>query len=383
MNALLAIPLALALVSVVAAQVAQRRGARRKAAADADAGARAMEDASIAQNPRPFVQLHGHRLASKQQGRRAALQQTEDELASARKAEGDLPAPTWTGLARVVRLGTLALVPVLVVAGAILNCEIFVALANGQVGSAPVLKGLGASLVELLLALALAHLVTHREVRSLGWQVRLAAVLVVLASVVCVVAYYAPQRSAQAYGTQLDLDRRTLVAAKDAHQPLAVTAATDQLEADTTRLRRAEDSDAAQAVAFPVIEALVAELAIEGLLVVEETRRRRRAHRQVVQLAHIVNTERAELEAETAAATRVVAERLFGAGRADLNADLGIVDRPVGALPDAGNVTPPVPPAPPRPMPPAAPTQPASPGPLDLDRFAPPPGSGSAWDLGG
>ena len=126
----------------------------------------------------------------------------------------------------------LAVLAVVVVFGFVLAMETFVALNNGQLGVAPILKGLVAGGLELLAAFGVTRLLHDRRPTELRWQLELAFCGAVLVLLCGYLAMYSPQRSAQKYDKTVAYDQAVLTRAQQSGQALAVTAAQDQLDSD-------------------------------------------------------------------------------------------------------------------------------------------------------
>lgn len=358
--------LAVALVGaamVGLAQVIPRRLAVR--ARRAEASRRQAEDCDrrVTRDPKDLIYIRGLELQRDNSDDTESAAVADRDRTAAEGVYTALPKLRWHGLELVVRGACLVLFSLLVGIGVVLNVGIFTALNDGVASTAATLKGCGASILELLLTLALSHLRVHRDVHGVGWQTRLAAVLGLLVVVVVGVAAYAPQRSAQSGLARLEHDNRVLTAAQHAQpaQPLAVTAARDALEADRSRLKRAEASDTVQAVVFPIGEALTAEFALDGLSAAWLTVRRRRAEHDVRAHQRRADRHRSRAMARQRAAGAAVADELWGHGVRDLPSHLAAPGRSAG-VPGASS----------------GPTAALRTRPIDLDDFAPPPAGGPA-----
>jgi hypothetical protein len=176
-----------------------------------------------------------------------------------------------SGLIRLIRLLCVPLMTALIILSGTLNVRVFVALL-GSNGLA-VTMGIGATVIEVALAVKIAELVTHREPRALGWQVQCAAAITTLIAVVVLVASFAPARAHDALDRVIDLDQRSVTAIQGDGQSsaldrVALEAAGAKLAADQRRLEHAVTADRTQAIIFPVAEAIVGESALAGLLLI-------------------------------------------------------------------------------------------------------------------
>lgn len=383
-------------VGLAGVRVAQFAGQRRQRRLS-DQQARRRQQAS---NPADLVYVHGATLNADLASLNAQHEAKQRDLTGAKADLAATPEPQHKGLQRDVRLACLVILPVVAVGGLALAVATFVALNNGRGGLAPLTKGIVAGSLEVLVALGLARLVHNRQPRELHWQIQLTALVAVMITITGYLAYYSPQRSAQQYGAMIDDDRRVVTLAEQSGQPIAVTAAKDKLAADLTRLRRAEQSDAALAVAIPLVEVLTAETALEGLGIIELSRLRRRRAAEVRKRQAEVDKLGAEIRVIPLQRTQQVAQALYDLGVTEVRSHISSAQPPP---------TPPRPLMPGRPPAsgpggvspvasgPAAPVaggeEPAEPYPsrggggLNLDGFAPPrpppSDNGPEWDLAG
>lgn len=272
------------------------------------------ETSRLLRRPRDFLYVAGLQLKSALAGPKGELADLRRRLQDAAARSQQLDEMPWTGLQAVVRVTAALLLPAVLVTGGLLNVLVFIALNDGVIAPAPILKGVGAAMLELLLALGFARLLHNVQRTSFQWLMEMAFVSALLTSVVGFVAMYSPQRSEQAYQRAIDIDQRELTAAEQSGQQLAITAARDQLNQDQIRLRRAEASDVALAVALPLIEVAVAPMAIEGGVVLARAARRRVAVRTVEELRRAVNAKEIEIDQKTQEAVVAAMAHLRGTG---------------------------------------------------------------------
>lgn len=315
--------LVIAIASVATAQFIEhrlRQQRRRRAARQA-------QNMEIKSSPHDYVTERKAHLTAEVAKLREALQnglRTESQLIADLM---NLAPPLWVGVRRLLRLACLMLLPALVISSGVLNVEVFIALNGGIISAPAVLKGIGATIVELLLTLYFSDLVIHRQPRAVAWQIQVAACLALLFVVIGYVSHYAPARSQQALQRIIGLNHRQVTAAVTADAQigslqthLAVTAARDTLSNNVSRLKKAEKSDAGQSIAFPVAELLVGELALGGWLAALDLRRRRIGRSRLKRQRERNDQLRTAIMGLGAMRWAQVQARLFEAGVRDLAA---------------------------------------------------------------
>ncbi len=374
----------------------QQRGAgadrQREARERTEHETRDMRDRS---NPSRVVWLEGVAMGVELGPLRHQLQLAQRELATVRTVLAALPKQAYTGLQAHLRQAAMVVLPATAAAGMALAIAVMVALNDGHWGVAPVLKGLVAGSLEMLVAFVVTRLFHDRRPRELHWLTQIAASVALLIVIVGYLAVYSPQRSRQQYAAMVDDDQRVLTQAEHAvpAQPLAVGAAKSKLSTDRTRMKRAEGSDTAFAILIPLVEVLTAEMAFEGLGELLLSRRRREAEARVRSAQTAIDDLTGEIDLVTRTRTMRTATRLDGLGvdaqrYMNNNRQHGqpVRDTP-GPTGPPGSVDPTPPPTSPTPSP-AGPTEPPVTGgaaEIDLNAFAPvpapEPGAGPEWDL--
>lgn len=304
----------------------------------------------VRERPQAFITREQNRLSAILAQWDSMLTVARRHLDEANQALTKQGGAAWSGAALGLRVLVLAGVVCLFALSVLLNVEIFVALNGGDTSAAAVAKGVGASLLELVLAVAFTHELAHRKPASATWQVRFWSILALLAITLIFVYHYAPARSQQAIGPTVALDERRLEQAKTARLPNgepdqpAISAAARQLQDDQERLHEAEQSDQAQSILFPLGEVLGGELALQGGLALVALTRLRRRRRDAVEAQHAMDRLEAAIDSERRRATFAVVDALVGAGHNDpygLIAQAtatGLTQR--GALPSAKPIAP-------------------------------------------
>ncbi len=344
----------------------------------------ARRQAAIIADPADVIYTRGVALNAELEESHARREIGQRTLDTAKRYRLTIPEDEHQGLALYVRLASFAVLPLVFAGGVALAVSVFVALNNGRIGVAPILKGVVAGSLEVLLALGFARLIHHRRVRELRWQFELATLLPLILTVVVFLAIYSPQRSQQTFNTSIDDDRRVLAAAQQSGQKLAVTAAQDKLTADLSREHRAEESDSALAVGIPLVEVVSAEMALEGLSALQLRRRRRLADASIDASQGAVDQLDTKIRVTRAQRGQAVADELYGLGVRNLPRHMDPSRPPIPPAHEGG-------PGPAVPNTPAAPL-PRNPEPrrgggigLDLDGFArpqpPPGGDDPRWNL--
>lgn len=292
--------------------------AARQAVAEADA----TENARILAAPFDYLAVAG----AEHQRRMSALASARDAVVAARQRLSTelsrLPAAEWTGAALAVRLLAFVVVAALFALGLVLNVEIFAALL-GEPSMLAIAFGAMASLMEMLLALLIGHLVRHREPGSPAWHLRLWGALAALAIVLVMVWTYAPMRSTAAIGPQLAVAQRAVGQAEtpvdgSSPDPTLVASAKADEDAALDRLQRGRNADQTQAVLLPAGQVLGFELARDGALALLAWRRKRALERGDAELLAEETALDGRVREAGAAAVQAALERLRDAGVRDV-----------------------------------------------------------------
>ncbi|MDA8062048.1 MAG: hypothetical protein M0T80_06375 [Actinomycetota bacterium] len=353
------------------------RERRRQRAADAETRRNRARE-----NPQDILFRHRTAMDNELAPVRAKRNTSQRKLNEAVAAKEARPDVKHKGVGKYARVGAAILMPVIWAGGTALAIATFVALNNGAVSPAAVLKGVVAGLIELLLSLGIANIFEQRQQpKNLRWQAQAGLLFALLTVTVSFLAVYSAARSAQRWDPVIDFDRRLVASDRQIGNGVAVVAAEDKLSTDLTRRRHAEESDEALAVAIPLIEVATGELTLEGFGILAEDQRRRSADRDERRHRDSIDESSRREEEIGARHTRAALAELTDLGVTDLSQYFP--PRPAPRALPAG-------PTGPEPAPPSGPTPPE-------DRHEEPsrnfylgdlaparePRDGGAWDLAG